>query len=161
MLLTMNIKKDIICEIYKPARKNFLRTRVVTKGLYDLYQCDLIDLHSYAKYNKNYKYILVVIDVYSKFAWAHALKTKAGKEVSSAMNNILSTLPRPPNNLQTDHGSEFYNVHFKSLMQTYHINHYSVYSTKKHVLWRDLFVHLNLRCLNNLHCKAHIRGCHV
>ena len=127
----MNVKEGIIREIYKPARKNFLRKHVVTKGLYDLYQSDLIDLQSYAKYNNNYKYILVVIDVYSKYAWARALNNKTGKEVSSAMRNILSTLPQPPANLQTDHGSEFYNVHFKALMRSYNINHYSVYSTKK------------------------------
>ena len=111
--------------------KNFLRKQVVTKGLYDLYQSYLIDLQSYAKYNNNYKYIIVVIVVYSKYAWARVLKNKTGKEVSSAEHNILSTLPRPPTNLQTHHGSEFYNVHFKALMRSYNTNHYSVYSTKK------------------------------
>lgn len=124
-------KEGIAYELHKPARKTFGRRKIITKGLYDVYQSDLIDMSSYSRENKGYRYILVLIDVYSKYAWARPLKSKTGKDVAAAMGNILMNLKRVPKFLHTDKGTEYYNYHFKDLMKKYNMKHYSVHSTMK------------------------------
>lgn len=124
-------KEGIAYELHKPARKTFARRKVISKGLYDVYQSDLIDMSSYSPQNKGYRYILILIDVYSKYAWARPLKSKTGKEVAQAMDNILMSLKRVPKFLHTDKGTEYYNHHFKDLLKKYKLKHYSVHSTMK------------------------------
>lgn len=127
-----NIKRDVVNELHASVRKNYKRRRVVIKGLMDLFQADLIDMIPYSKANRNYKYILTVINAFSKYGWAIPLKTKTGKEVTSAMETVLSDKRRNiPRNLQTDNGKEFYNEYFRKLMSRYGINHYSTFSNLK------------------------------
>lgn len=123
------IKREIVEELHKPARVNFSRRRVIIKGLDELFQADLVEMIPYARLNRNFKYILVVIDVFSKFVWTRAIKNKSGRDVSVAMRDILSY--RIPKNIQTDLGKEFYNKDFKQLMEKHNINHYSSFSNKK------------------------------
>lgn len=123
-------KQQIVNEIHKDARKNFKRCSVLLKGIDDLWQADLIDIKNLSSVNKGYKYILIIIDCFSKYAWAVPVKTKTKSEITNAFKKILDS-DRVPNNLQTDLGKEFYNDEFHRLMKTKNINHYSTYSTKK------------------------------
>ncbi|KAJ8910536.1 hypothetical protein NQ315_013499 [Exocentrus adspersus] len=81
--------------------------------------------------NRGHRYILVVIDCYSKYVWTRAVKNKTASEVAKAMRGILNDANYAPRNCQSDQGLEFYNKSFKALMDQYGINHYSTYSTKK------------------------------
>lgn len=123
-------KADVVNEIHKFARVNFLRRNVIMKDIDDLWQADLIDMQAIAKENKNFKYILAIIDTFSKYAWTFPLKSKNKDDVSAAFKVLLDK-KRCPVNLQTDNGTEFYNVKFNKLMKDYQINHYSTFSTKK------------------------------
>jgi hypothetical protein len=128
--MNKQIQAEIAHELHAPARRNFKRRRVLTRGLHDLWQADLVEMIPYAKQNKNYKYMLSVVDVYTKFGWLVPVKTKSGVHVAQAMASILKSTTAP-RNIQTDHGREFYNQHFAKLMQQYHINHYSTFSSVK------------------------------
>lgn len=124
--------QQVVDELYKPARKNFPRRRTILKGLNDLWQMDLAEFVPYAKTNKGYKYLLVVIDCFSKYLWTEPVKNKTGSEVTKAMNNILKrAAPNIPTNLQSDMGKEFYNSEFQRLTTEKKINHYSTFSTIK------------------------------
>lgn len=124
-------KTQLVNELHKPARKKYLRRRTIIKGLDDLWQSDLCQLDQYAQQNKNYRFILVVIDCFSKYVWCRPLISKSGEEVANAFEDILKKTDRKPANFQTDQGREYFNVHFKKLMQKYNINHYSTYSPMK------------------------------
>jgi len=54
----------------------------------DVWECDLLDVQAYAKYNDTYKYILSVIDVFSKFLFLIPLKTKSGTAVNGVPVHI-------------------------------------------------------------------------
>lgn len=125
------MKHQIVKELHKPARKNFIRRSVILKDIDDLWQADLIDMQSYKNCNRGMKYILVVIDCFSKYAWAMPIKSKSKSDVVLAFKHIIKTSMRNPLNLQTDNGTEFYNEDFKKLMKSFNINHYSTYSVKK------------------------------
>lgn len=127
----MSVKQRIIDELHRPARINFKRRRVILKGTDDLFQADLVEMIPYARENKGYRYILVVINAFSKFVWAVPVKRKTGEDVSAAIDSILSRSKHKPKNLQTDLGKEFYNKRVQTVLEKYNINHYSVYSNKK------------------------------
>lgn len=141
-------KRAVVNELHSRARKNFLRRRVIMKGIDDLWQADLVEMGTYSTYNNNFKYMLTVIDTFSKYAWAEAIKSKTASEVCNAFQKILS-LGRVPENLQTDDGKEFFNKEFALLMRKYSINHYSTYSvmkasiverfnrTLKEIMWKE------------------------
>jgi transposase InsO family protein len=81
---------------------------------------------------KGFKYILRVIDIFSKYAYAVALKNKNASSVVEAMRNIiLSFRYGSPKNIHSDQGLELFNKDFKKMMQEYDINHYHTYSKMK------------------------------
>lgn len=127
----VDVKLKLITELHRAARKNFIRRSVIIKGLNETLQADLVEMIPYSRENKNNKYILVVIDVFSKYVWALPVKNKSAKDVSEAMQIILNKIKPQPKNIQTDLGKEFYNSTFASLMQKYKLNHYSTFSAKK------------------------------
>lgn len=125
------VKSDVAIELHAPARRRFKRRSVITKGLDDLHQMDLVDLSAYSRENKGFKFMITIIDVYSKFAWAEPLKNKSAKEVAQVVKKVYLKSKRYPQHIQTDKGTEFYNADFKSWLKSHHINHYSTYSTMK------------------------------
>lgn len=147
-------KEQIVNEIHKPARKNFIRCHVILKGIDDLWQADLIDMSNIKIFNKSYTFILVVIDCFSKYAWTVPLKTKSKEEVTNAFQEVLQNSQRHPTNLQTDMGKEFYNVHFHNLMKSYNINHYSTYSTKKASIVERLIKTLKCKLYKYFHLNG-------
>jgi len=93
-------------------------------GIDEQWTAYLIEVVNIAKYNQGYRYLLTVVDVFSKYAWVQPLKSKTGKTVTEAMSKILKG-GRAPVNLQTDDGKEFYNKTFQALMKQKGIHHFS------------------------------------
>lgn len=127
----MQAKEGIVNEIHRNVRHNFMRRRVIMRGINDLFQADLVEMIPYHKENKNFRYLLTIINVFTKFAWAIPIKTKSAKDVTAAFRLILSSIRHTPDNLQTDAGKEFFNGQFKKLMSEFNINHYTTYSKLK------------------------------
>ena len=81
---------------------------------------------TYSRSNSGYKYFLTVIGVFSKYGWIVPLKTKTGKEVAMAFQELF-TDNAPPSRLWTDMGTEFYNQHVKRVLTA---NNVALYSTE-------------------------------
>ena len=62
-----------------------------------------------SKYNKGIRFLLCVIDIFSKYAWVVPLKDKKGISIVKAFESILKQSNRKPNKIWVDQGSEFYN----------------------------------------------------
>ena len=71
---------------------------------------DLLDIHQLSRQNKNFRFILVVLDIFSRFAWARPLKDKTGTRVAAALQDIITTSGRKPKRIWSDRGTEFYNA---------------------------------------------------
>ena len=89
---------------------------------------DLVEMIPYAKDNNGYKYMLTLIDCFSKKAYAVPLKDKTAKHVKIGMESIL---PDNVKHLQTDEGNEFFNKDFNEFMKKRKITHYHTYSHLK------------------------------
>jgi transposase InsO family protein len=84
-----------------------------------LWMADLIDMGS--KPDKGYKWILTVVDVFSKYAWAVPMRNKEKQTAAAAMADILKS--QKPRVLQTDNGSEFIAGPFQALLKKYQVKH--------------------------------------
>lgn len=75
--------------LHKPLKRRFPTRSYKVGGLNEVWQLDLMEMIPYASINSGYKYILVCIDVFSRFARAMPLKTKSAKEVERTLSHIL------------------------------------------------------------------------
>ena len=111
------LSKQDTYTLHKTPRRRFPRRKIIVSGIDDQWQADLIDLSRLKKHNKGYTFILTVIDVFSKVAWAIPLKQKTGAEIVRAFEKIFKTSKRHPQKIQTDKGSEFLNKTFQSYLK--------------------------------------------
>ncbi len=117
--------------LHAPARRRMTKYRSYRVPFYGYQiQADLNDMQYVASKNKGYKYILSVIDMFSRYAWLIPLKNKTGKEISKAFTkHIFNEIT--PFYIQTDQGTEFYNKTFQALLKKKEIKLFSVFSPQK------------------------------
>ena len=115
-------------EVYTTSRvahKNFNRNSVEVAGVDDIWDADLIDFSAYSSVNNEYKYVLICIDIFSRYVWSRNLKSKYGLEISKNFLSIINQASRKPNAMRTDGGREFSNKTVDKLYKSEHIKHYS------------------------------------
>ena len=140
--------------LHRMARKKYPTRRYVVHDLDEQWQADLADVALLKDQNRGFTFILTVIDIFSRFAWARPLKSKHGKEVAAAFKDIFKE-GRIPKRIQTDKGKEFENREVKALFAQHDIELFSVKSaykaaiverfnrTLKSRLWRYFTISLN------------------
>ena len=84
----------------------------------------------FSKWNNGVRYLLMVIDAFSKFGWIEPLRNKKAESVVEVFNKILKT-GRKPKYLWSDKGLEFWNRDFKKLLDEKGINLYSTENEEK------------------------------
>jgi transposase InsO family protein len=77
------------------------------------FQMDLVDIQELAQFNDGIRYLLTVIDTFTRFAWARLLKDKRGETVLEAFKSILQNAKDKPRIIVCDRGTEFHNQKFK------------------------------------------------
>jgi transposase InsO family protein len=92
--------------------KHLLKVKVFAKD--DIWSADLVEMPKQGRF----RYILTVIDLYTKFAWGVPLTNKTGKLVAEAFQKIMNESNRKPNKLWVDQGKEFYNKEMKKFAFT-------------------------------------------
>lgn len=117
------LKEQRTYTLHKPIRRKFVRRKTVVGGIDHQWQADLADMQSLMKYNSPYRYLLCVIDVFSKYAWVIPIKDKTGKTLVQSFSSILKT--RYPKALQTDKGSEFKNKEFQHFLKKQDIHFFT------------------------------------
>ena len=133
ILYAIIIIMELACELHKPVRRKFKTRQVMTRGIDHIWEADLLIMTQYSAENDGFKYILNVIDCFSKYAWCLPLKSKGGKEVSEVFGKILSKRRprRIPELLHCDQGKEFVNATFKNLLSQYNIEMYHTFTEIK------------------------------
>ena len=119
------MSEELATELHKPVKKHFKKRRVISKHVDDIWAADLVDMQYYSSTNKGYKYILMVIDVFSKYGWAEPLKNKKGITIAKAFKNIWKSEQNMlPKYIWTDKGKEFDNKLFRDLLKKKNVHLY-------------------------------------
>jgi transposase InsO family protein len=116
--------------LHKPRHKKFIRNKIIVSGIDDTWQADLVDMRSISKENDNFSFILMVIDVFSKFAWGIPLKNKSAQTIIDSFKKIFED-GRIPKKIHTDQGSEFINKYASEFFEKLGIKIYFINSETK------------------------------
>ena len=113
--------------IFKPVRHNFPRRRIKAYYPFQMMMSDTINYRQYGlPFNRNYKYIMVLVDVFSKRAFAAPLKTLNAFDSLKGMESMLQECESLPDTIITDKGLEYYNSKMQNLFERKNIRHYSL-----------------------------------
>ena len=141
----VNIKvkhnEQLAKEINKPIIRNFKKRRVYSGFKDNIWGADLADMQLTSRFNKGFRFLLCVIDIFSKHSWVVPLKDKKGVSIVDAFQKILDKSGRKPNKIQVDKGSEFYNNSFKKQLKVNDIQMYSIDMKESLLLQKDLLEH--------------------
>ena len=121
-------------ELHKPIIRKFEKRNVYSTFKDDIWGVDLADMQLLSKYNKGIRFLLWVIDIFSKYAWVVPLKDKKGISIVKAFQIILKQSNRKPNKIWVDKGSEFYNAYFKKWLRDNDIVMYSTHNEGRFVV---------------------------
>ena len=87
-----------------------------------------------SNFNKGFRFLLCVIDMFSNYVWVIPLKDKKGISIVNAFQKLLLNSKTKPNKIWVDRGSEFYNNLFKKWLQDNDILMYSTNNEGKSVI---------------------------
>jgi len=151
----------------RQARRKFPRSRVIVEGIDSMWDMDLMDMVNLNKHNDQFRYVLVAIDVFSRYVWCEPIRRKSGTDVVTALQSIL-TGQRQPQTVRTDRGMEFRAKEVNKYLTHRHIHHLyalntetkanyceRVISTLKHKLFRYLLKHNTERYIDVLQKTVH------
>ena len=114
-------------EFHKPIIRKFIKRKNYSGFKGNIWGADLADMQLISKFNKGFRFLLCVIDIFSKYAWVVPLKDKKGVSIVDAFQKILDDSNRKPNKIWVDKGSEFYNNSFKKWLKDNDIEMYSIH----------------------------------
>ena len=128
----MSWNSKLATELHRPVSRKFRRRRVFATGQDKIWASDLADFQKLARHNRGYKYLLVCIDIFSKYLWLVPLKNKTGLEVAKALESLFKTVR--PTRLWCDYGKEYWNNTVEKLLKKYGITLYRTYNEGKSVV---------------------------
>ena len=136
-------------ELHKPIIRKFEKIKMYSSFRDNIWSADLADMQLLSKFNKGFRFLLCIIDIYSKYTWVVPLKDKKGISISivNAFQKILKESDRRPNKIWVDKGSEFYNNSFKKWLRDNDIEMYSTKNEGKSVIAE--------RFIKTLKCKIY------
>ena len=118
-------------ELHKPIISKFNKRKVYSGFRDNIWGANLADMQLISKFKKGFKFLLCVINIFSKYAWVVLLKDKKGISIVNAFQKILKESDRKPNEIWVDKRIEFYNNSFKKWLKDNDIEMYSIHNEGK------------------------------
>ena len=91
--------EQLVEELHKPIIKKLKKRKVYSAFKDNIWAADLADVQLISKFNERFRFLLCVIDIYSKYAWVVLLKDKKGVSIVNAFQSILKKSNRKPNKI--------------------------------------------------------------
>ena len=110
----------------KPPKKYYATNKTDVHHVDDTWSLDILDLKDYGpEKNRGYRYVLVIIDNFSKYGWTVPLKNKNAQTIKDSFESIFISSKRKPGLIESDRGKEFYNNIFQDFLNKNNIKLYS------------------------------------
>ena len=119
--------KIIINKIHsKPPKENYATNKTDVNYIDDIWSLDILDLKDYGpENNRGYRYVLVIIDNFSKFGWTVASKNINALSINDSFESIIKSSKRKPNLIESDRDKGFYSNIFQDFLNKNNIKIYS------------------------------------
>ena len=131
---TNNENIQLADELHKPIIKKFKKRKVYSSFRGNIWGADLAYMQLLNKFNKGFRFLLCIIDIFSKYAQVIPLKDKKVISIVNGFQKTINNSKRKPNKIWVDKGSEFYNNSFKKWLQDNDIVMYSANNEGKSVI---------------------------
>ena len=126
------LRKNDVHGVYKRiSKKTFPRRRVIVGAPFHLFMADLIEYPRDKFVNRQYKFILILIDCFTKKIFAAPMKRKTKEWAADAFESIFKKFDQFPTMLVTDGGLEFFNSAVAKVFDSYGIHHYKIPTKSK------------------------------
>ena len=129
-----SVNEQLAEELHKPVTKKCKRRKAYAKFKDNIWAADLTEIESLSSKNKNVKYLLCVIDVFTKYAWVKPLKDNKGETVLNAFMEIVNETNHKPHKLWVVQEREFYNKLIQEWLGNNYILMYSTHNGGKSVI---------------------------
>ena len=147
------LRGELTYTLHKQARRKFKRNPVIVAHPGEQWQADLMDMTQWSKYNNGFNYILTIIDIFTKKAFAVPIKKKQGDLVADAFKKIFENTA--PTYLQTDKGTEFKNKHVQQILKNYNV---AFFTSQNEAIKCSIVERLNSTLKNKIFRIATKRG---
>src|SRR5713101_4747253 len=130
------LKDQWAYSLHRPARRRFPLRKYMVRGVDSQWQADLVEMQPFSRENKGYRYVMTVIDILSRYAWAVPVIRKSAPSMLAAFKTLFGKMTngRVPHLLQTDQGLEFENRPVQNYLTEKNIEHFTVKSEYKAAL---------------------------
>lgn len=115
--------------LHRPVKRKFKRNRVVVEGVNCQMDADLADMSAMSKQNDGVKYLLVCIDVFSRYLQIVTLKSKTANEVIRGFEEVFNT--KSIKRLRTDRGGEFTSKKVEQFFVENGVHHFVTHNEPK------------------------------
>ena len=112
----VSVNEQLVEKLHKTVTKKFKRRKVYARFKDNIWAADLSEMELFSSKNKSVKYLLCVIDYFTKYMCVKSLKDKKGKAVLNAFIEIVNECNCKPNKLLIDQRREFYNKLMQELL---------------------------------------------
>ena len=151
--VSLEFNEQLAKELHKPIIRKFKKRKVYSGFKDNIWGTDLADMQLISKFNKRFRFLLCVINIFSNYAWVVNLKDKKGVAIVYAFQKKLDDSNRKPNKTWGDKRSEFYNNFFKNWLKDKDIEKYSIDNKGKSVLAKRFIRTLRLNPINTRLCS--------
>lgn len=114
--ITQFLNTEDSYSLMKPIRRTFPRSKVVVDTIDSMWDGDLADVSNISSQNEGYKFLAVLIDIFSRFLFIVLLKNKQHQNITDGLKHVFQK-GRKPHTLRTDKGSKFKNRWVKSMLK--------------------------------------------
>ena len=87
--IPLEFNKQLAKELHKPIIRKFQKRKVYSVFRDNIWGADLVDMQLISKFNKGFRFLLCVIDIFSKYAWVVPLKDKKGISIVNAFQKNI------------------------------------------------------------------------
>ena len=120
--------------LHNPIIRNLKKRKVYSAFRDNIWGADLADMQLISNFSKIFRFLLCVIDIFTKYAWVVPLKDKKCVSIVNAFQKILDDSDRKPRKIWLDKGIYFYNHYFKKWLKDNEIEMYSIHNEGKSVV---------------------------
>ena len=143
----VSVSEQLAEKLHNPILTKIKRRKVYARFKDNIWAADLVELESFCSKNKNVKYLLFVIDIFTKYAWVEPLKDKTGRTVLNALIEIVNESNRKPNKLWVDLWREFLNELMQKWLNNNEILMFSTHNDGKSVIAKNFMKTLKAKSI--------------
>lgn len=130
-VIEKELNKISAYSLHKDVRNKYPRRKIMVNFINEIWASDLRDISKFSRQNRGYKFIVMVVDGFSKKAYAQPIKDKTPKSMIKAFNLIFKEANAYPVFLYSDRGLEYTSKEFTTFLKSKQIKLYHIYSSVK------------------------------